>query len=150
MNLVEKINKDLIDAMKAKDEIRLRSIRAMKSAFLIAGTETGNKDINDEIAMKAMMKMAKQRKDSIEIFEKENRNDLAQREKEELAVIETYLPKAMSEVELIDALKLIIAEVGASGMQEVGKIMPVAMKNLAGKTDGKSINIALKKIFDNN
>jgi uncharacterized protein YqeY len=94
--------------------------------------------------------MAKQRKDSIEIFEKENRNDLAQREKEELAVIETYLPKAMSEVELIDALKLIIAEVGASGMQEVGKIMPVAMKNLAGKTDGKSINIALKKIFDNN
>ena len=150
MNLVEKINKDLIEAMKAKDEIRLRAIRAMKSAFLIAGTETGNKDINDEIAMKAMMKMAKQRKDSIEIFEKENRNDLAQKEKEELSIIETYLPKAMIESELIDALKLIIAEVGANSMQEVGKIMPVAMKKLAGKTDGKSINIALKKIFDNN
>lgn len=150
MTLVEKINKDLIEAMKAKDEIGLRALRAIKSAFLIAGTETGNKDINDEIAMKAMMKMAKQRKDSIEIFEKENRIDLAQKEKEELSVIETYLPKAMDETELLQALKQIITEVGAIGMQDVGKIMPVAMKQLAGKTDGKAINLTLKKIFENN
>mgnify|MGYP000188553221 FL=1 len=149
MSLVEKINKDLVEAMKAKDEVKLRSIRAIKSAFLLAGTETGNKDISDEVAMKAMMKMAKQRKDSIEIFLKENRTDLAQKEQEELKVIESYLPAAMSEEDLKKVLKEIIAQVGATSMRDVGKIMPLAMKQLAGKTDGKSINEALKSLLDN-
>jgi uncharacterized protein YqeY len=148
MNLVDQINKDLIEAMKAKDEVRLRAIRAIKSAFLLAGTETGTKDIADETAMKAMMKMAKQRKDSIEIFEKENRQDLALKEKEELAVIETYLPAAMSQEDLKKALQVIIERVGVSSMKEVGKIMPVAMKELAGQTDGKSINEALRSLLD--
>ena len=145
--LVEQINKDLIDAMKAKDEVKLRAIRAIKSAFLLAGTETGSKDINDETAIKAMQKMAKQRKDSIDIFLKENRQDLAKKEQEELAVIEQYLPPSMSEQDLIAALKEIIASTGASSMKDVGKVMPVAMKTLAGKTDGKAINEALKTLL---
>lgn len=149
MKLVEIINKDIVEAMKAKDEARLRATRAIKAAFLLAGTETGEKEISDELAMKAMQKMAKQRKDSIEIFLKENRNDLAQKEQEELSVIESYLPKAMEKDELTKALREIVERVGASGMKDVGKIMPVAMKELAGKTDGKAINEALKDIFSN-
>ena len=149
MNLVEQINKDLIEAMKARDEVKLRAIRAIKSAFLLAGTETGSKDISDETAMKAMMKMAKQRKDSLEIFTKENRNDLAQKEKEELTVIESYLPAAMGQDELKKILKQIIDQVGATSMKEVGKVMPLAMKELAGKSDGKSINEALKTLLEN-
>jgi len=147
--LVEKINKDLIDAMKAKDEVGLRAIRAIKSAFLLAGTETGTKEISDEIAIKAMQKMAKQRKDSIDIFLKENRTDLAQKEQEELKVIETYLPAAMGKDELIAELKRIIEASGAKSMKEVGKVMPIAMKQLGGKTDGKSINEALRELLPN-
>lgn len=147
MSLVESINKDLIAAMKAKDEAKLRAIRAIKSAFLLAGTENGVKEISDEIAMKAMQKMAKQRKDSIEIFLKENRTDLAEKEQEELKVIETYLPAAMGKDELMTHLKAIVERVGATGMSDIGKIMPIAMKELAGKTDGKSINETLKQIF---
>ncbi len=149
MNLVEKINKDLMEAMKAKDEVKLRAIRAIKSAFLLAGTETGSKDISDETAMKAMMKMAKQRKDSIEIFSKENRTDLAKKEQDELQVIESYLPAAMGQEDLKKVLKQIIDQVGATSMKEVGKIMPLAMKQLAGQTDGKSINEALRSLLDN-
>lgn len=145
--LVEQINKDLIEAMKAKDEIKLRAIRAIKSAFLLAGTETGVKEISDEIAMKAMQKMAKQRKDSIEIFLKENRTDLAKKEQEELQVIESYLPAAMSKEEILIALKPIIEQSGAKSMKEVGKVMPLAMKALAGKADGKSINEALRELL---
>jgi len=147
--LTEKINKDLIEAMKAKDEVKLRAIRAIKSAFLLAGTETGNKEISDEIAVKAMQKMAKQRKDSIEIFLKENRQDLATKEEEELQVIETYLPPALSTEELKAELQKLISETGVSSMREVGKIMPLAMKQLAGKTDGKSISEALKSLLTN-
>ncbi len=149
MSLVNQISQDLISAMKAKDEAKLRAIRAIKSAFLLAGTETGSKDISDETAMKAMMKMAKQRKDSIEIFTKENRMDLVKKEEEELSVISAYLPTAMSKEELATELKKIIAEVGASSMKEVGKVMPVAMKTLAGKTDGKAIQEVLKSLLTN-
>lgn len=147
MMLTERINQDLVAAMKAKDEARLRAIRAIKAAFLLAGTEAGVKEVTDEVAMKAMQKMAKQRKDSIDIFKKENRMDLVKKEEEELAVINSYLPAAMGEEELKTALKAIIAEVGATSMKEVGKIMPVAMKTLAGKTDGKAISEALKSLL---
>ena len=145
--LVETINKDLINAMKAKDEVGLRAIRAIKSSFLLAGTEIGTKDISDEIAIKAMQKMAKQRKDSIDIFLKENRTDLAQKEQEELKVIETYLPASMSKDELISELKKIIELSGALSMKDVGKIMPIAMKQLGSKTDGKSINETLRELL---
>lgn len=147
--LVEKINKDLIEAMKAKNEASLRAIRAIKSAFLLAGTETGAKEISDEVAIKAMQKMAKQRKDSIEIFLKENRQDLALKEQEELQVIETYLPAALSKDELVEALKKIIASSGVVSMKEIGKVMPLAMKELGGKTDGKAINETLKELLTN-
>lgn len=147
MALVEQINKDLIEAMKSKDEAKLRAIRAIKSAFLLAGTETGSKDIPDEVAMKAMMKMAKQRKDSIEIFLKENRTDLAKKEQEELDIISQYLPASMGKEELEKALKDIIAQVGATSMKDAGKVMPLAMKQLAGKTDGKAINETLKSLL---
>jgi uncharacterized protein YqeY len=147
--LVEQINKDLINAMKAKDEIKLRAIRAIKSAFLLAGTETGAKDISDEIALKAIQKMAKQRRDSMEIFLKENRNDLAKKEEEELNVIQTYLPAAMSKEELKAALKNIISATGAESMKDIGKIMPLAIKELGNKTDGKSINEILKELLNN-
>jgi uncharacterized protein YqeY len=147
--LVEQINKDLISAMKAKDEIKLRAIRAIKSAFLLAGTETGAKDISDEIALKAIQKMAKQRRDSMEIFLKENRNDLAKKEEEELNVIQTYLPAAMSKEELKAALKNIISSTGAESMKDIGKIMPLAIKELGNKTDGKSINEILKELLNN-
>jgi len=147
--LVEQINKDLIDAMKAKDEAKLRAIRAIKSAFLLAGTETGTKDINDEIAMKAMQKMAKQRKDSIDIFLKENRQDLAQKEQEELAIIQSYLPKELSKEEIIATLKPIVEQSGATSMKEIGKVMPLAMKEMAGKADGKAINEALRELLPN-
>lgn len=146
-NIVEQINKDLIAAMKAKDEVGLRALRSIKSAFLLAATEVGNKEVSDEVAMKAMMKMAKQRKDSIEIFEKENRIDLANKEKEELSVIEKYLPQQMNAEEITEILKNIVNEVGATGLKDIGKIMPLAMKTLAGKADGKAINEALKNIF---
>ncbi len=147
MTLVEQINQDLISAMKAKDEAKLRAIRAIKSAFLLAGTESGNKDISDEIAMKAMQKMAKQRKDSLEIFTKEGRTDLAAKEKEELDIIATYLPAAMSQEDITKALQTIIAETGVSSMKEVGKVMPLAMKALAGKADGKIISEILKTLL---
>lgn len=147
MSLVVQINKDLILAMKAKDEAKLRAIRAIKSAFLLAGTESGNKEISDEIAMKAMQKMAKQRKDSLEIFTKEGRVDLAIKEKEELDIIATYLPQAMSEEAVGMVLKALIAETGVTSMKEVGKIMPLAMKTLAGKADGKIISEVLKTLL---
>ncbi|NQW43219.1 MAG: GatB/YqeY domain-containing protein [Bacteroidetes bacterium] len=147
MSLVVQINKDLILAMKAKDETKLRAIRAIKSAFLLAGTESGNKEISDEIAMKAMQKMAKQRKDSLEIFTKEGRVDLAIKEKEELDIIATYLPQAMSEEAVGMVLKALIAETGVTSMKEVGKIMPLAMKTLAGKADGKIISEVLKTLL---
>ncbi len=147
--LVEQINKDLIEAMKAKDEARLRAIRAIKSAFLLAGTETGSKDITDDIAMKAMQKMAKQRKDSIDIFIKENRQDLAQKEQEELAIIQSYLPKELSKEEILATLKPIVEQSGATSMKEIGKVMPLAMKAMAGKADGKAINEALRELLPN-
>lgn len=148
MSITENVNKAIITAMKAKDEAGLRALRAIKSAFLLAGTETGNKDIHDELALKTLQKMAKQRKDSIEIFLKENREDLAKKEKEELEVIETYLPKALSHDEVKAILQEIITETGASGMADIGKIMPVAMQKMAGKSDGKTINLILKELFN--
>src|SRR5690606_25417410 len=137
MTLIDQINNDLKEAMKARQEGRLRAIRAIKSAFLLAGTESGNKDIPDEVAQKALMKLAKQRKDSIEIFSKENRQDLVDKEKEELDVIETYLPKQMDANEVAVILTELIASTGAQSMKEVGKVMPLAVKPLSEKADGK-------------
>ncbi|MBC7426635.1 MAG: GatB/YqeY domain-containing protein [Bacteroidia bacterium] len=147
MPLTETINKDIITAMKAKDEARLRALRAIKSAFLLAGTESGSKEIPDEVAIKAIQKLAKQRKDSLEIFTKENRADLADKEKEELAVLAEYLPEQMNNAAIAEVVKGIISETGAEGMKDVGKVMPLAMKALAGKADGKAISEVMKSLL---
>lgn len=147
--LVEKINQDIITAMKAKDENTLRALRAIKAAFLLAATEKGaSENVSDEKAIQVLQKMAKQRRESMEIYKQNNRNDLYEKEAQELQVIETFLPAQMSEEEITAILKTIVAETGASGPADTGKVMPVAMKALAGKADGKIISGILKNLLN--
>lgn len=148
MSLQEQISKDVITAMKAKDEVALRAIRGLKSALLLAGSEPGaNGLVSDEAALKIFQKLAKQRKESLEIFTTNGRDDLAKVEKEELEVIERYLPKQMGEDEITDILKTLVAEAGATSAADFGKVMPLAMKAFAGKADGKIISAILKNIL---
>jgi uncharacterized protein YqeY len=148
MPLEEKVNNDLKEAMKNKDEAMLRGVRAIKQAILMAKTEPGApKEFNAEQEIKMLQKLVKQRKDSLEIFEREKREDLAQKEREEIAVIEKYLPQQMSVDELRDVLKKIIAETGAASPQEMGKVMGIATKQLAGKSDGKTISAMVKELL---
>lgn len=148
MSLQQQINADIITAMKAKDDVSLRALRALKSALLLAATAEGAKDgVDDEQAVKIFQKLAKQRKESIDIFLRNGRNELAATEKEELDVIEKYLPQQLSEAELKTSLQNIIVELGASGPTDFAKVMPVAVKNLAGKADGKLISAMLKQLL---
>jgi uncharacterized protein YqeY len=137
MNLAEQINEGIKTAMKARDEVRLRALRNIKSAFLLLDTAGG--DVSDEDRVKALQKMAKQRKDSIEIFEKEGRQDLADNE--------TFLPAQLSEADIEARIKTIIAETGAEGMKDLGKVMPAAMKAMAGVADGKLISETVKRLL---
>jgi len=149
MTLKETINADILTAMKAKDQIGLRALRAIKSAILLAETAEGNTgELNSEQEMKLLVKQAKQRKDSIEQFSLNGRSDLAQAEAEELEVIEKYLPKAMSEEELTSTLKELILNSGATGPSDFGKVMGIASKALAGKADGKVISQVLKALLE--
>ncbi len=150
MTLQEKVNADIITAMKAKDESGLRALRAMKSALLLVASEKGASEdgkITDETSIKVFQKLAKQRKESMEIFLQNDRNELAQKEIEELNVIEKFLPQQMSEDEVKAALEIIVKELGVSSASDLGKVMPVAMKQLAGKADGKIISSVLKSIL---
>jgi len=148
MTLVEKINADLKAAMLAKDEVGLRGIRAIKAAILMAQTETGaSKDLTPEKEIAILQKLVKQRKDSITIFEQQNRTDLADKEKEEVAVIEKYLPAQMSEDEIEAMVKEIITSTGAAGMKDMGKVMGAASKSMAGKADGTLISQVVKKLL---
>lgn len=149
MNLEEKINADIKQAMLSKDEATLRAVRAIKSAILLSKTEKDAKEMNEETEIKLLQKLVKQRKDSLEIYEKENREDLAKKEREEIAVIERYLPKQMTADELRDVLKKIMDEVGAKTPQDMGKVMGVAQKQLAGKADGKTISTVVKELLTN-
>lgn len=150
MSLVEKINASIKEAMLAKQEGRLRGLRAIKSAILIAQSEKGaSENLSSEKEIQVLTKLAKQRKESIEIFEKENRVDLATKEKEELEVIESYLPKQMTAEEVIEFLKPIIEQVGAKSPADMGKVMGVASKQLAGKADGKMISELVKQLLAN-
>ncbi len=149
MTLQEKVNADILTAMKAKDEASLRALRALKSALLLAATAegaTGDK-IEDEQAIKIFQKLAKQRKESMDIFIQNGRSELAAKEKEELDVIEKYLPAQMSEEAIKEELKKVIATAGASSAADFGKVMPLAMKALAGKADGKIISALLKQLL---
>jgi uncharacterized protein YqeY len=133
--------------MKAKDAIALRGIRAIKAAILLAKTDGSGKELNEETEIKLLQKLIKQRKDSLEIYEKQNRGDLAQTEKEEIGIIEKYLPEQLSPEELTLALQNIIQKVGASTIKDLGKVMGVATKELSGKADGKTISTLLKNLL---
>jgi uncharacterized protein YqeY len=149
MPLEENIMTLLKDAMKAKDEKSLRALRAIKAAILLAKTSEGaGGALKEEDEVKLLQKLIKQRKDSLEIFQQQNRADLAQKEQEEITVIEQFLPKQLSAEELKEALSRIIAETGASSPADMGKVMGAATKQLAGKADGKSISLAVKELLN--
>lgn len=148
MSLEQTINTDLKTAMLAKDEPTVRSLRAIKAAIIVAKTAEGAGGVIPEAQeMVLLQKLVKQRKDSITIFQQQNRSDLANKELEEVAVIERYLPAQMSPEELKTALKEIIEKVGAKGPADMGKVMGAANKELAGRTDGKSIAAAVKELL---
>lgn len=148
MNLFDQVSNDIKSAMLAKDKVRLEALRGIKKEFLEAKTAKGaDGELSDETAMKILAKMVKQRKESAQIYSEQNRPDLAEPELAEAAVIETYLPKQMTDEELTEALKAIIAQVGATKPQEMGKVMAVASKQLAGRADGRAISAKVKELL---
>ena len=148
MNLFDQVSNDIKSAMLAKDKVRLEALRGIKKEFLEAKTAKGaDGELTDDMAMKILAKMVKQRKESAQIYTEQNRPDLAEPELAEAAVIETYLPKQMTEEELTEALKAIIAQVGATTAQEMGKVMGVATKQLAGRADGRAISAKVKELL---
>ena len=148
MNLFDQVSNDIKSAMLAKDKVRLEVLRGIKKEFLEAKTAKGaDGELTDDMAMKILAKMVKQRKESAQIYTEQNRPDLAEPELAEAAVIETYLPKQMTEEELTEALKAIIAQVGATTPQEMGKVMGVATKQLAGRADGRAISAKVKELL---
>ena len=148
MSLKQQIETDIKKAMLAKQKEELKALRAIKSMILLAETEKGGSgEISADVEMKMLMKAVKQRKDSAQIYKDQKREDLYVVEMAEVEVIERYLPKQMSEEEVETELKTIITQVGASGPQDMGKVMGVATKALAGKADGKTISGIVKKIL---
>src|SRR5688572_2759513 len=148
MNLEQKIMAEMKDAMKSKNEAALRGLRAIKAEIIKAKTEPGaGGEINAEKEISMLQKMMKQRKDSLDIYQQQNRTDLAQKEQEEMAIIEKFLPKQMSDDELRTELKQIITETGASSPADMGKVMGVATKKFAGKADGKTISALVKELL---
>lgn len=144
MSLQDKITPDLKTAMKAKDQAALRSIRAIKAALILAATDGSGKEMTTEDEIKLLQKLVKQRKESHDIYVKQGREDLAAIEKEEIAIIEKYLPEQMDEEDLEAYVKSIIEKTGASGMKDMGKVMGIASKELAGKADGKTLASVVK------
>lgn len=148
MNLFDQISEDIKKAMLAKDALRTQTLRGVKKEFIEAKTaKDSNGELTDETATRILQKMVKQRKDAAEIFHTQNRQDLADSELAEVAIIEQYLPKQMSEAELEAALKEIIAQVNATSAKEMGKVMGVASKQLAGKAEGKAISAKVKELL---
>ncbi len=148
MNLELNIAEEIKTAMKARDNVSLEALRAIKSAIILAKTETGAKEVlAQEDEVKLLQKLVKQRKDSAEIYLKQGRNDLAQPELEQVAVIEKFLPKQLSPEEVKEAVKNIILNGNFSGMASMGQVMGIASKELAGKTDGKTISAIVKELL---
>jgi len=147
MNLNDKITADLKAAMKAKDQVALRSIRAVKAALLLLKTDGSGEEVTEEKEIKLLQKLVKQRKDSLEIYEKQDREDLAVIEREEIPHIEKYLPEAMSAEELKAAITKIVSDTGASTMKDMGKVMGMANAQFAGKADGKTIASLVKELL---
>ena len=148
MEMFDRISNDSKEAMKAKDKVRLETLRNIKKVFLEAKTAPGANDtLTDEAAIKIMQKLVKQGKDSATLYNEQGRADLAEAELAQVAVIETYLPKQMSAEELEVALKAIIAEVGAEGPKDMGKVMGTATKKLAGLAEGRAISAKVKELL---
>lgn len=148
MELFEKVSKDIVAAMKAKDKITLEALRNIKKVFIEAKTAPGANDtLDDAAALKILQKLAKQGHDSADLYTQQNRPDLAEAEMAQVKVIESYLPKALSAEEIEAAVKEIIAQTGATSIKEMGKVMGVASKQLAGKADGKAISDVVKKLL---
>jgi hypothetical protein len=148
MSLEENVMAQMKDAMKARDEALLRGLRAIKAEIIKAKTEPGAKgEISTDGEMKILQKLVKSRKDSLEIYQQQNRPDLAVKESDEIAVIEKFLPQQLTATELAEAVGQIITELGAAGPQDMGKVMGVATKQLAGKADGKAVAAAVKEIL---
>jgi hypothetical protein len=148
MSLQIKVMDALKEAMKAKDTVAMESLRAIKSAILLARTESGaTEELSEAEEVKLLQKLVKQRKDSAELYASQGRNDLAEPELKQLAIIEQFLPKQLSEAEVAAQVSAIISEVGATSMKDMGKVMGVATKQLAGKTDSKLISEVVKKLL---
>ena len=148
MDMFERISNDIKEAMKAKDKVRLETLRNIKKVFLEAKTAPcANDTLTDDAALKIMQKLVKQGKDSATLYTEQGRADLAEAELAQVAVIETYLPKQMNAEELEAALKAIIAEVGAEGPKDMGKVMGTATKKLAGLAEGRAISAKVKELL---
>ena len=149
MSLEQKVMTEMKDAMKAKNEPLLRSLRAIKAEIIKAKTEPGaGGEIDEATEQKFLQKMMKQRRDSLDIFEKQGRADLAEKEKEEMVVIEKFLPKQLDEAAIKEAVVKIIAETGAAGAADMGKVMGLVTKQLAGQADGKTVSGIVKELLN--
>ncbi|HCD68120.1 MAG TPA: glutamyl-tRNA amidotransferase [Bacteroidetes bacterium] len=147
MSLSDQISEQMKTAMKAKDATSLRGLRAIKSALMLLATQEGGKVITEEDEMATLVKMAKQRKDSLGIYQEQNRPDLAVIEEEELAIIEKFLPSQLNEEDVKAEIKAIIAETGATGMKDMGKVMGMANGKMKGRADGKMIADMVKALL---
>lgn len=148
MDLFEKVSKDIIAAMKAKDKVRLEALRNIKKYFIEAKTAPGANDtLDDATALKILAKLAKQGRDTATLYTEQNRPDLAEEEAAQAAIVEEYLPKPLTAEELEAEVKAIIAEVGATTAKEMGKVMGVASKKLAGRADGKAISTLVRQLL---
>lgn len=148
MSLETSVMAQMKDAMKSKNEAALRTLRAIKAAIILAKTSEGaSGEISEADEMKLLQKLAKQRKDSLDIFTQQNRTDLAAKEQEELDIINTFLPAPLDGEALKAAIQAVIAEVGAAGPGDMGKVMGAASKKLAGKADGKAISVVVKQLL---
>ncbi len=146
MSLQDRVMTEMKAAMKAKDSAKLEALRAVKSAILLANTESSSKDgLSEEEEMKLLQKLVKQRKESAQIYKEQGREDLAEPELKQAEVIETFLPEQLSEAEIEAKVDEVITKTGASGMQDMGKVMGMATAELAGKADGKTISTIVRK-----
>ena len=146
--LFEQISADIVSAMKAKDKVRLMALRNVKKYFIESKTAPGaNDELSDEDAMKILAKLAKQGKDTASVYESQNRADLAEEEMKQVRIIEEYLPKPLSAEELRTALSAIIQEVGATSANDMGRVMGLASKQLAGKAEGRVISATVKELL---
>lgn len=148
MSLFDQVSKDIVSAMKAQDKVRLAALRNVKKFFIEAKTAPGaNNQVPDDVALKIIQKLAKQGKDSAQIYAEQNRQDLADEELAQVKAIEDYLPKQMTPEELESALKQIIVQTGATDSKDMGKVMGVATKQLAGKAEGKEISSGVRRLL---